>query len=108
MLALIFSYWDEVCLVEQDVGRHQHWVREQSHDRAIGTRLLRFIFELRHPACFTESGHALHYPTQLIVLWNVRLKEERALRWIDTDGKKLSGGCKTSLLKNGGFCFDSQ
>ena len=30
MLALVLAYWHEVCLVEEDVGSHEHGVVEQA------------------------------------------------------------------------------
>src|SRR5512141_335765 len=105
MLSLILTHWNKICLVQENVGGHQHRVSEEPDHRAVGTRLLRLVLELRHPTGLAESGHAFHHPTKLVVLGYVRLQEEITLFWINTHGEKLRGGCQTPSPEDFWFGF---
>ena len=48
VLALVVADRDDVGLVEEDVARHQHRVREEAGGDELA--LLRLLLELRHPA----------------------------------------------------------
>jgi len=69
MLALIVADRHEICLIEQNVSRHQNRIIKQ----ADGAVLLfsRLLFVLRHPLELTHPRDAIQHPGKLCVFVNV-------------------------------------
>ena len=88
MLALVLSHRHKVRLVEQNVRRHQHRVREESGGDVVGV-LLGLLLELGHAAQLAELGIAAQNPAQLRVLGNVALNKQDALLRVQSAGEIL-------------------
>ncbi len=78
MLALIVAYRHPVGVVEQDVGRHENRVGEQTGAGRFLSALGRLVLELGHAPQFAEARRAFQHPRQLGVSRDVALDEEGA------------------------------
>ena len=78
MLLLILADGHIVCLIEQNVRRHEHGVGEES-DVDIVRVLLGFVLELGHSRRLAELGVAVEYPRQLGVGADMALNKHDAL-----------------------------
>src|SRR5262249_48740559 len=75
MLTLVVADRHEIGLVEQDVARHQHGIREEpSRDELVAIALL---LELRHPPELAIARHGRQQPGRLGVRGDVALDEDR-------------------------------
>src|SRR2546427_959721 len=75
MLSLIFSHGHEICLIEQDVRRHQNGIIKESHCHILAL-FPSLVFKLRHPLQLRHAHQAVKNPSQLGVLRNVSLHED--------------------------------
>ena len=83
MLLLIYSHRHNVCLIEQDVRRHQHRVSEKPGVDIV--RMLgRLVLELGHPVQLAHVGKAVQDPGQLRVSGHMRLVVDTVLLRIQT------------------------
>ena len=65
VLALIFTDRDQVRVVEQHVGGHQHRIGEQADRGGVGALLLGLVLELGHARGLSEAREAAQCPCQL-------------------------------------------
>ena len=89
MLALVFSHGHQVCLVEQDVRRHEHRIGEETGGDVVGV-LLGFLLKLGHAAELAELGAAAQHPTELCVLGDMALDKHDAFLGVQAAGNVLS------------------
>jgi len=75
VLPLVVPDRNDVGLVQQDVARHEHGVREQAGGDEV--LLLRLLLELCHPAQLAEGGHRAEQPGGLGVRGHLALREHR-------------------------------
>src|SRR5690606_4999585 len=102
MLLLILADGNEICLIEQNVCRHQYGINAKPHTGTFPTTLLRLIFELRHSLKFAHSRYAGKYPREFSVLVDVGLDEDRRFFGVNTCRKvyaseierRLTQGCR--------------
>ena len=76
VLQLVLADRDDRGLVEQDVRRHQHRVREEADEHVLLAAAL--LLELRHPGEVPQGRHVGQVPGELGVLAHVALDEQRA------------------------------
>ena len=100
MLALILADGDEVGLVEQDIGGHEHGIGKQARGDII-CMLLRFHFELRHARQLAELRIAAQHPRKLRMLRHVGLDEHDVLLRIEAAGDILRELLQTSAAQIG-------
>ena len=84
MLTLIVPHRDLMGLIEQDIGRHQDGVVEQSGRHAVRLLLGCLVLVLGHAVEPTDRRHAVQNPGQLGMGRNMRLHEDRRHVGIDT------------------------
>ena len=88
MLTLVVANRNFLCVIQQDVGRLKCGIRKQSSRNKICFTLGRFVFELGHSTEFAKTDRALHDPTKLRVLGNMRLHKNRCNIWVKTHRKE--------------------
>src|SRR5206468_1039456 len=86
VLALVVADRHEVGLVEQDVARHQHRVREEPGRDELLT--LAFFLELRHSSQLPVARQGREQPGGLGVRGDVALDEDRRPLRIEAGGEK--------------------
>ncbi len=89
VLALVLADRHRVGLVQQDVRGLQDRVGEQPNRRPVRALLGGLVLELGHPARLAEPGDAAQHPGQLRVLGHLRLDEQGAPVWVQTQGEQL-------------------
>ena len=101
MLFLVDAYRHKVCLVKQNIRRHQSRVGEKP-----GIYIIRmfggFVFELCHALQFAKLGVAVQHPCQLCVSGNVALDEENTLFRVNAAGQQKRIGFQRVAAKNRG------
>ncbi len=101
VLALIVADGDQLGVVEEDVGRHQHGVGEHPGlDRLLARALL---LELGHAAQLAHRGRALEQPRELLMGGHVALDEQGAPLGIETRCEQQAGGVDRLSSKLGGL-----
>ena len=88
MLALILADGNIVCLIQQDIRRHEAGIGEQSAVYIVGV-LCALILKLRHAAELAEHGVAIEYPAKLCMLVNMALQEQNVLFRVYAAGNVL-------------------
>ena len=102
VLTLIFAHRHFIGVVEEDVGGLESGVGEESGRDEIGLALGGLVLELRHTAQFTERDGAFHDPTELGVLGNVTLHEDRRLLGVESDGEQSGGEIECARTDDSG------
>jgi hypothetical protein len=87
VLLLIFADRNVRRAIEQDVGCHQHRIREESGANFAALRF-GFFLELRHALQLAHRRDARQIPGQLAVLAHVALHEQPRFRGIDAGGNE--------------------
>ena len=98
VLALIITDRHTVCVIEQDVGRHEDRVGEEAHAHGLLTATL--VLELGHPTQFTHRRGALQEPGQLLMRRHMTLHEEGAAGRIKSGGKEHASRIKRLAPQN--------
>ncbi len=99
VLALVVADRNDLGVVQQDVGRHEHRIGEQADRGRLRSLLGRLVLELGHARGFAEAGDRVEDPGELCVGGNVGLHVERRLRRVDAGGDVLRGGAPRLLAK---------
>ncbi|MBG9885107.1 hypothetical protein ABE10_00605, partial [Bacillus toyonensis] len=92
VLLLVVADRNDLRLVQQDVGGHQHGVGEQAHRGRVGAVALRLVLELGHASGLAEAGDRAEDPGELRVGAHVGLHVQRRLRRLDAGGDVLRRG----------------
>ena len=74
MLPLVLSHRHQVCLVQQNIRRHEDRIGKQARSDVV-CMLLGLGLELGHAAQLAELGIAAQDPAQLRMLWHMALYE---------------------------------
>jgi len=104
VLALVLADRDDVGLVQEDVRRLQHGVREE----AGGDELLRLglVLELGHPAQLAEARDRAEQPSGLGMRGDVALDEDRRALRVEADGEQQRGEREGRLAQVGRVVLD--
>jgi hypothetical protein len=86
VLPLVVADRDDVGLVEQDVARHQHRVREEAGGDELA--LVGLVLELRHPLQLAEARDRAEQPRRLRVRGDVALHEDRRALGVEAGGEE--------------------
>ena len=101
MLALVFAYRNNRCVIQQNVCGLKNRIGEEANSRVIRTLFMGLVFELCHPTCFTKAGDGVQNPGEFRVGRNMRLDKQGGLLGVDPAGNVLRGGfprrCSQSL-----------
>ena len=106
MLALILAHGDEVCLIQKNVGSHQHRVSKEACGNVV-SMLGSLGLELGHAAQLTKLGIAVEDPAQLCVLRHMALDEHDVLLRIEAAGDILCQLIHAALTHQRGILTDS-
>ena len=90
MLGLILPDRDEVGVVDQDVGCHQHRVGEQAAIDIVGV-LGALVLELSHAGQLAKLGIAGQHPGQLGVRGHMALHKKHMVFRVDAHGQQQGG-----------------
>ncbi len=90
MLLLVLADRHMGGAINQNVGRHQRWIRIES-DRGILPVLAGLLLELGHAVEPAEAGDAIEYPGELGVFGDLALVEHDVFFRIDAAGDKGGG-----------------
>src|SRR4051812_188180 len=84
MLLLILSYRHDRCVIQKNVGCHEHRVVEGSDANFFILRLS--VLEGVRALKVRHSSNCIEDPSKLGMRWNIRLLKERELRRVKTCG----------------------
>ena len=101
VLLLVGADGHLVCLVEEDVGRHQRRVGQQA--RADGVRRLGLGLELGHAVEPAEGAGAGEHPGELGVRGDLGLDEHGGALRVDAAGEVERGDLERLLAQHGGL-----
>ena len=89
MLPLVLPHRHEIRPVEEDVGRLQHRIVEETRVHRLPS--LGLLLELGHPSQVTHRRDRVEEPRELAVIGDVGLREQRAALRIDAGGHQRHG-----------------
>ena len=89
VLLLVLADRHMRCAIDEDVGRHQDGIGEQT-DRSRLPVLARLLLELRHPVEPTHPGDAVEHPRELGMLRHLALVEDDMRLRVDPRGEESS------------------
>ena len=98
MLLLIVTHRNDVRIIQQNVGSHQHRIGEQTSRCRLF--ILAFILELGHSGQLAGIGLAGQHPSQFCVTRNIRLHENDGFLWIDSY-RQIQGSHIQNMLPQG-------
>ena len=87
MLLLVHADRHVVCLIQQNIRRHQHRISKQT-DVDVFRVFLTFIFKLCHTCRFPELRVAVENPAELCVCADVALHKNGVFLGVKADGKQ--------------------
>mmetsp|Transcript_5957 Transcript_5957/g.8846 ORF Transcript_5957/g.8846 Transcript_5957/m.8846 type:complete len:359 (-) Transcript_5957:119-1195(-) len=99
MLSLIFTDWDTVGLIEEDVGRHEDGVGEESDADGVGSSLTCFVLELDHTFEPVHGRGTIEEPAEFRVCRDVRLDEYFGFCGVNSSSKVKGGTTERTLLQ---------
>ena len=80
MLLLIITYRDDLCIIEENVRRHENRIHEKTC--RSGFLFFAFLLKLCHSRQFPRIGAACQNPGQLGMSGNIGLYKYRRFFWI--------------------------
>ena len=90
MLGLVLAHGNEVCVINQDIRRHQHRVGEQAAVDVVGV-LGALVLELGHAGQLAELGVAGQHPGKFCMRRDMALHEQNVLLRVDAHGQQQGG-----------------
>ena len=102
VLGLVGAYRHIICLIQQDIRRHQGRIGKQARIDIV--RMFgRFILELGHTGQLPEEGVAGKNPAKLRVVVHMALDKHKAFLRINTAGQQQGESFQTLLAQFGRF-----
>ncbi len=84
MLLLVLSHGNDSCVVEQNIGGHEHWVIERTNIELLALCFCVFVRVRAHEVRHRRDG--VENPTELCVCGHIGLFEKYHFFWIKSDG----------------------
>ena len=98
VLFLVLADRHDVAVINQNVGRHQHWIAEESYHRSESAREFVFIGVRAFEQPLRRNGR--QNPGQLRDLRYIALFEERSAFGIETGRKKIDRNTPDVFAEN--------